>query len=218
MTDLATSDVEVETPASAAQEKVDPFVTNLSKIYQRLKYSKKLKTAMKDVEKDLLNLLGVRLFTIYQSVANGKEILASIKGGDPTDDDSIEIRVPFSPTSLAGYVALSQRALVIKNVLDSNELVDIHPRLQFDKRFSEAKGWKVRSMIVVPIKDEILLGVLQLINFEGDREFTKTDLKHAMMVCQIVGQAIPIIAAKYAGPLRLSGAKRQNYQRGAGRT
>ena len=54
--------------------------------------------------------------------------------------DSIEIRVPFSPTSLAGYVALSQRSLIVKNVLDSQELTDIHPRLQFSKSFSEAKG------------------------------------------------------------------------------
>ena len=200
MTDLASSDVVIETPPPAPAEKPDPFVTNLSKIYQRLKYSKKLKTAMKDVEKDLLNLLGVKLFTIYQSVDNGKEILASIKGGDPKDDDSIEIRVPFSPTSLAGYVALSQRALVIKNVLDSNELIDIHPRLQFDKRFSEAKGWKVKSMIVVPIKDEILLGVLQLINFEGDREFTKTDLKHAMMVCQMLAKQFRSSLQSTQGP------------------
>jgi len=126
--------------------------------------------------------------------------LASIKGGDPNDDDSIEIRVPFSPTSLAGYVALSQRALVIKNVLDSDELIDIHPRLQFDKRFSEAKGWKVKSMIVVPIKDEILLGVLQLINFEGDREFTKTDLKHAMMVCQMLAKQFRSSLQSTQGP------------------
>ena len=143
---------------------------------------------MKEVEKDLLSLLDVKLFTIYQSVDNGKEILASFKGGDPDDDDSIEIRVPFSPTSLAGYVALSQRALVIKNVLNSDELIDIHPRLQFDKCFSEGKGWNVKSMIIVPIKDEILLGVMQLDNFEGDREFTKTDLKHAMMVSQMLAK------------------------------
>ena len=142
----------------------------------------------------------MKLFTIYQSVDNGKEILASIKGGDPKDDDSVEIRVPFSPTSLAGYVALSQRALVIKNVLDSNELIDIHPRLQFDKRFSEAKGWKVKSMIVVPIKDEILLGVLQLINFEGDREFTKSDLKHAMMVCQMLAKQFRSSLQSTQGP------------------
>jgi len=200
MTETASSDIEIESPPAQVEEPQDEFVTNLSKIYQRLKYSKKLKTAMKEVEKDLLSLLDVKLFTIYQSVDNGKEILASFKGGDPDDDDSIEIRVPFSPTSLAGYVALSQRALVIKNVLNSEELIDIHPRLQFDKRFSEAKGWNVKSMIIVPIKDEILLGVMQLINFEGDREFTKTDLKHALMVSQMLAKQFRSSLQSTQGP------------------
>lgn len=166
----------------------DEFVRGLSRVYQQLKQGKHLKKAMKQAEQPLMDLLGVRLFTIYQSVDNGKEILASIKGGDPDDISAAEIRVPFSPTSLAGYVALSQRALVIKNVLDHQELLDIHPRLQFDRRFSDAKGWAVKSVIVVPIKDGILLGVLQLINFEGDREFTKLDLKHAMMVAQVLAK------------------------------
>jgi len=200
MTETASTDIEIEIPPPRVVEKQDEFVAKLSKIYQRLKYSKKLKKAMKEVEQDLLALLGVKLFTVYQSVDNGKEILASFKGGDPDDDDSIEIRVPFSPTSLAGYVALSQRALVIKNVLDSEELIDIHPRLQFDKRFSEAKGWKVKSMIIVPIKDEILLGVMQLINFEGDREFTKTDLKHAMMVSQMLAKQFRSSLQSTQGP------------------
>ncbi|MFT4816467.1 MAG: type II secretory ATPase GspE/PulE/Tfp pilus assembly ATPase PilB-like protein [Pseudohongiellaceae bacterium] len=200
MTETASTDIEIETPPPPVVEKQDEFVANLSKIYQRLKYSKKLKTAMKEVEQDLLGLLDVKLFTVYQSVDNGKEILASFKGGDPDDDDSIEIRVPFSPTSLAGYVALSQRALVIKNVLNSEELIDIHPRLQFDKRFSEAKGWNVKSMIIVPIKDEILLGVMQLINFEGDREFTKTDLKHAMMVSQMLAKQFRSSLQSTQGP------------------
>ena len=200
MTETPSSDIEIEAQPPQVVDQQDEFVANLSKIYQRLKSSKKLKTAMKEVEKDLLGLLDVKLFTIYQSVDNGKEILASFKGGDPDDDDSIEIRVPFSPTSLAGYVALSQRALVIKNVLNSDELIDIHPRLQFDKRFSEAKGWNVKSMIIVPIKDEILLGVMQLINFEGDREFTKTDLKHAMMVSQMLAKQFRSSLQSTQGP------------------
>ena len=199
MSETAAQEVEVETPPEPVEQK-DEFVAKLSKIYQRLKYSKKLKVAMKEVEQDLLDLLGVRLFTIYQSVDNGKEILASIKGGDPDDDDSIKIRVPFSTTSLAGYVALSQRALVIKNVKDSEELVDIHPRLQFDSKFSDAKGWKVKSQIVVPIKDEILLGVMQLINFEGDRDFTKTDLKHALMVSQMLAKQFRSSLQSTQGP------------------
>lgn len=200
MTETTSTEVEIEIPPAPVVEPPDEFVSKLSKIYQRLKYSKKLKSAMKDVEQDLLDLLDVRLFTIYQSVDNGKEILASYKGGDPDDDESVEIRVPFSPTSLAGYVALSQRALVIKNVLNSEELTDIHPRLLFDKRFSEAKGWNVKSMIILPIKDEILLGVIQLINFEGDREFTKTDLKHAMMVSQMLAKQFRSSLQSTQGP------------------
>ncbi len=46
----------------------------------------------------------------------------------------------------------------------------------------------MKSQIVMPIKDGILLGVLQLINFVGDRDFTKTDLKHAMMVSQMLAK------------------------------
>jgi len=200
MTKTTSTDIEIDIPPAPVVEQKDEFVANLAKIYQRLKYSKKLKVAMKEVEQDLLDLLDVKLFTIYQSVDNGKEILASFKGGDPDNDDSIEIRVPFSATSLAGYVALSQRALVIKNVLDSAELTDIHPRLLFDKRFSEAKGWKVKSMIILPIKDEILLGVMQLINFEGDREFTKKDLKHAMMVSQMLAKQFRSSLQSTQGP------------------
>ena len=201
MANTAPTDVEIEIPSPAPPvPPPDEFVTRLSKIYQRLKRSKKLKVAMKEVEKDLLDLLGVKLFTIYQCVDNGKEINASIRGGDPDDDGSFEIRVPFSPTSLAGYVALSQRALIVKNVLDKDELTDIHPRLQFDKSFSESKGFKVKSMIIVPIKDEILLGVLQLINFDGDRDFTKTDLKHAMMVCQMLAKQFRSSLQSTQGP------------------
>ena len=112
----------------------------------------------------------------------------------------MQIRVPFSTTSLAGYVALSQKPLVIRNVKDSQELTDIHPRLQFDSSFSEAKGWKVKSQIVIPIKDEILLGVMQLINFEGDRDFTKTDLKHAMMVSQMLAKQFRSSLQSTQGP------------------
>ncbi|MEK7259485.1 MAG: GspE/PulE family protein [Pseudomonadota bacterium] len=189
-----------EEPVVKETEPQDEFVQGLSLVYQRLKQSKQLKKAMKEAERSLLDLLGVRLFTIYQCVQNGKEILASFKGGDSNDTGSPEIRVPFSPTSLAGYVALSQRALVVKNVLDQQELLDIHPRLKFDRRFSDAKGWAVKSMIVVPIKDGILLGVLQLINFEGDREFSKTDLKHAMMVSQMLAKQFRAELQSTQGP------------------
>ena len=97
------------------------FVRRLSQIYRRLKVAKNLRKAMKDVEADMLSILGCKLFPIYQSVDNGKEIKASFKGGIGSDDDSgFVIKVPFSPISLAGYVALSQRSLLVENVYDAD--------------------------------------------------------------------------------------------------
>jgi len=43
-------------------------------------------------------------------------------------------------------------------------------------------------MIVMPIKDEILLGVIQIINLRDDPDFTKEDLKHATMVAQMLAK------------------------------
>lgn len=178
----------------------DSFNDGLALIYQRIKKSKQLKKAMKEVETALLELLDVRLFTIYQSVQNGREIVSTFKGGDPDDDQSQQIRVPLSPTSLAGYVALSQRPLQISNVLDKDELLEIHPRLQFDRRFSEARGWSVKSQIVVPIKDEILLGVLQLIRFEEDPPFNRGDLKKAIIVAKMLARQFRAELQSTQGP------------------
>ncbi len=167
----------------------EDFVRQLSQIYKKLKFAKNLKKAMKDVEGDMLALLRCKLFTIYQSVDNGKEIVATYKGGIGSDEgNDIVIKVPFTPTSLAGYVALAQRAILVDNVYNAEELTNIHPRLQWDKKFSESKGLFFKSMMVVPIKDEILLGVIQVINLRDDPVFSKEDLKHATMVAQMLAR------------------------------
>lgn len=175
-----------DAPAKNADE---DFVRQLSQIYKKLKFAKNLRKAMKEVEGDLLSLLGCKLFTIFQSVDNGKEIVATFKGGIGSDDNpDFVIKVPFTATSLAGYVALSQRPILVENVYNAEELTNIHPRLQWDKKFSESKGLFFNSMMVVPIKDEILLGVIQIINLRDSPVFTKDDLKHATMVAQMLAR------------------------------
>ena len=189
-----TEDVTVEsgeeTVAAEANEgsEDEAFIKELSLIYKQLRFGKNLKKSMKQVEQNLLALLDSKLFTIYQSVSNGKNVVASFKGGIGSDEDDIKIEVPFSPTSLAGYVALSQRPILVKDVYSQEELTEIHPRLQWDKSFSESKGLFFKSMIVVPIKDEVLLGVLQLIRLKEDPEFSREDLKHATMLAQMLAK------------------------------
>ena len=69
------------TPEAAIKSHDEDFVRQLSQIYKKLKFAKNLKKAMKDVEGEMLALMRCKLFTIYQSVDNGKEIQASYKGG-----------------------------------------------------------------------------------------------------------------------------------------
>ena len=169
----------------------DDFVLQLAALFKQLKFSKNLKKAMKEVEVTILDLMRCKMFTIFQSFGNGKEILASFKGDirpkDPNEKE-VEIRVPFTPTSLAGYVALSQRPILVEDVYDADKLAEIHARLKWDKSFSESQDLFFKSMIVVPIKDDILLGVVQLIRFKDDPVFTSTDLKHAQMLAQMLAK------------------------------
>ena len=85
----------------------EQFLARLKAIYQIIRQSKTLEVALETVGEGLLDILGVRLFTVYQCVENGKELLAIYRGGDTEYNSSNEIRVHFSVTSVAGYVALS---------------------------------------------------------------------------------------------------------------
>jgi len=156
--------------------------------------------ALETVGEGLLDILGVRLFTVYQCLENGKELLAIYRGGDTEYNSSNEIRVHFSATSVAGYVALSQRSILINDVNDTSELVDIHPRPQFDRRFSDERGWPIKPMIAVSIKDEVMLGVLQLINFEGDPSFDSSDLKRAAFASQMLARQFRESLQSNGGP------------------
>ncbi len=189
--DTSTEDVVIEPVDKVVEVPAqDDFVRHLASLYKQLKFAKNLKKAMKEVEGTILELMGARLFTIYQSDKNGREIVASFKGDirPHEGDDDIEIRVPFTPTSLAGYVALSQRPILVEDVYNAEKLTEIHARLQWDKSFSESQGLFFKSMIVVPIKDDILLGVVQLIRLKDDPVFTNTDLKHAQMLAQMLAK------------------------------
>ena len=182
-------DSTANTMKSAAGKPSEQFVLRLAEIQKKLKFSKNLKKAMKEVEADMLSLLNCKLFTIYQSIDNGKEIEATYKGGiGSNENNDIVIRVPFSATSLAGYAALAQQPILVEDVYDSQALTNIHPRLKWDKTFSESKGLYFKSMLVIPIKDEILLGVMQIINLKSDPVFTQEDLANATLVAQMLAR------------------------------
>ena len=88
----------------------EKFRAGIREIYSQLKKETSMQAGLRSCERALLELLDARLFTVYERVANGKELRAVFRGGDSGSDEATEIKVPFSATSIAGYVALSQEA------------------------------------------------------------------------------------------------------------
>ncbi|MBF0099596.1 MAG: GspE/PulE family protein [Desulfobacterales bacterium] len=137
------------------------------------------------LEKKLRALLQAERLTVYQKSRNGREIISKFKTGEEIK----EIRLPLSPSSIAGYVALSHKPLRLDDVYDSEYLKSIHPRLTFDQSYDRKSGFRTRSMVVTPIHFKgTLLGVLQIINKIGGGIFLDQDFKHAQQLAVIIGQ------------------------------
>ena len=136
------------------------------------------------VEKEMLALLRAERLTVYRRTRHDTEIVSTYKTGNEIK----EIRVPLSTTSIAGFVALSQRPVMISNVYDRQELAGIHPQLHYDASFDEKTHYKTRSMIVTPIKfRETPLGVMQIINHING-PFTDYEMRVAAELAQVIGQ------------------------------
>lgn len=137
----------------------------------------------REIESLVLNLLAAERMTIYQRLKSESDIVSRFMTGDGVK----EIRVPLSPMSIAGFVALTQQPLFLNDVYDDVALKRLHPTLRFDRSFDEKTGFRTRSMIVVPLTlNRALLGVLQIINKRNEGTFTERDGKIALHIAKII--------------------------------
>jgi len=173
------------------------YQTRLNNIYKIIHEAESFVKVLPEVEKEMLSLLKAERLTVYQRGRHDREIVSKYKTGK----DIKEIRLALSPSSIAGYVALSRQSVRIDNVYDKKTLATIHPQLRFDHTFDQRSGWRTRSMIVVPIMfKETLLGILQIINRLDGTNFTDQDLKHAQELAQIIGQKFQYDLQATQGP------------------
>lgn len=176
------------------------FLAELKAIYKVIRQFERIAPALDAVGDALRKLLGVRVLLVYQRVEKGGTLDAIYCGVDSQDNAGDESRVLRTATSLADHVASTQRAVVLTDTTDSEELRRIHPELRFDGRSCATQGWPVRSAIAVPIKGEIPLGVLQLFGFDEDPPFDALDLKRAALICQMLARELSDARQKERGP------------------
>ncbi|NIQ02427.1 MAG: GAF domain-containing protein, partial [Nitrospinaceae bacterium] len=135
----------------------------------------------------ILQLFECKMVTIYAVDKAKNEIYSKVRPGDKLE----EIRLPITPKSIAGCVALEKRPVNIKNVNDQVELVKYHPELAFDKSWDTISGEQAKSMLVCPLLHEgEMMGVLQLINKTNEEPFNVNDEKCILAISQSLSLAI----------------------------
>jgi type II secretory ATPase GspE/PulE/Tfp pilus assembly ATPase PilB-like protein len=155
----------------------------LSTINKLLDAHPSLMDAYHLLEPIVLGMFGAERMSIFQRRRQHQDLVARFKTGKEVR----EIKVPISPQSIAGYVALSQLPLIISDPYNAQELSEIHPRLKFADKFDKSSSFKTNNIICVPILNAgVLMGVMQIIN-KHSGSFTDADLQVANSLAEILG-------------------------------
>lgn len=159
--------------------------TLFQEIKARLEEAKTFSEVLPELETQILKFMQGQRLTIYQNARDGQEIIAKFRSGV----ELLEIRVPISANSIAGYVAVSGTTVNISDVYNAQSLADIHKSLKFDVRFDQRSGFRTKSVLAIPIRiGPPLLGVLQVINKVGGDSFTETDLIYGKHLASLLGK------------------------------
>ncbi|MCP4716151.1 MAG: GspE/PulE family protein [Deltaproteobacteria bacterium] len=185
-----------QTPTAAGQ-KTREYQARLNDIYRIIHEAENFEVALPEIEKEMREILEAERITVYQRGRQDREIVSRFKTGDETK----EFRLPLSPTSVASFVALSQKPLRIEDVYDAEALKRIHPKLKFDSSFDQSTGFRSKSMVVVPIKlKNTMLGVYQVINRRDGGVFSDMDMKIALELARVIGQKFQYDLQATQGP------------------
>ena len=159
----------------------------LIQVTQLLERNASLLDVYGELEPVILDLFDAERMSIFQRRRQHQDLVARFKTGKET----VEIKVPISPLSVAGYVALSQRPIIVPDPYDAEILKSVHPRLRFNQKFDKDNNFKTRNILCVPIMNsDVLMGVIQIINKKGAQQqdgFSQADLELADELTRILG-------------------------------
>ena len=155
-------------------------------LIDRIHSAKSLDTIFIEVQGEILTFFDADRMTLYAIDNDKKEIYSKFLAIDSVR----EIRVPISPKSVSGFVALSKQTVNIADAYDGGELKKISPELSFDSSWDKKTGIRTTQILCMPILHEgKVLGVMQLINKKRGPRFTKEDEVSVARIAKTLGIA-----------------------------
>ena len=163
------------------------YKTKIQDIGNRLNAANNLGEALINVRDEICELFGADRITVYVVDGVKRELVSRFKSGS----EVAEIRIPVAQTSIAGYAALKQSLLNIKDAYDQNALNEIDPQLQFDSKWDRQTGYRTKQILAHPIVyQKYLMGTLELINRKSGGEFGPAEEKAIQELSKIMGVAL----------------------------
>lgn len=164
------------------------FFRQLQAVTTRIHATENIDEIMLEASQDICKLLNADRLTLYAVNEDRSAIISKVKTGLNTSRD---LKLPISPQSIAGYVAMARELVNIADVYDDEALKRIHPSLTFLKEVDKRSGYRTKQMLVVPILDgDVLHGVLQVINNKSDQPFGELEMEGAGQLCKTLAHAI----------------------------
>ena len=117
------------------------YSAKIQAIGNRLNAANNLGEALINLKDEICELFGADRITVYVVDGVKRELVSRFKSGN----EVTEIRIPVAQTSVAGYAALKQTLLNIKDVYDQKELTAIDPELQFDSSWDRRTGYRTKT-------------------------------------------------------------------------
>jgi type II secretory ATPase GspE/PulE/Tfp pilus assembly ATPase PilB-like protein len=163
------------------------FFRKLQAVTTKIHATTKLDEIMLDLGMEFCDLFQCERFTLY--AVDGDYIVSKVKTGLT----SIKaLRLPITPQSIAGFVALSRQTLNIADVYDEKELRRISPDLRFQQAVDQRTGYRTRQMLVAPlisVQSKEILGVVQFINTRSGQPFTEIAIEGVRELCETLSVA-----------------------------
>jgi type II secretory ATPase GspE/PulE/Tfp pilus assembly ATPase PilB-like protein len=155
-------------------------------LIDRIHSAKTLDSIFIEVQGEILTFFDADRMTLYAVDNDKKEVYSKFLAIDAVR----EIRVPISPKSVSGFVALSKQTVNIADAYDAAELKKISPELSFDSSWDKRTGIRTTQILCMPILNEgKVLGVMQLLNKKRGPRFTKDDEVSVARIAKTLGIA-----------------------------
>ena len=164
------------------------FYKHLHHVVTLIHETENIDQIMLDVSPNICQLLNADRLTLYVLNEDHSAIVAKVKTGLGSSKD---LKLPISPQSIAGYVALSHKVLNLPDVYNKAALHRIHPSLNFLQEVDKRSGYRTKQMLVAPIMEGATpYGVLQVINNKSDVPFSELEVEGLTQLCKTLATAI----------------------------